>query len=62
MVSTQIDECAFIIAPECIGIYESPRTFLQIQVLPTLELQVALYAYMTVLVKQAAGLIRFNLT
>lgn len=62
MVATTIDECAFIIAPETIGIYESPRTFLQIQVLPTLEVQVALYGYMTVLVKQAAGLRRFNLT
>ena len=62
LVSTSIDESAFIIAPEAIGLYESPRIMLSIEVLPTLEFQVALYGYFTPLVKQAAGLIRYNLT
>ena len=62
MVNTKIDDSAFIIAPEAIGLYESPRIMLSIEVLPTLEFQVALYGYFTPLVKQAAGLIRYNLT
>jgi hypothetical protein len=62
MVATAIDDSAFVIAPETIGVYESARTFLEIQVLPTLEVQVAVYAYFTPLVKLAAGLRRFNLT
>ena len=62
MVNTKIDESAFLIAPEAIGLYESPRIMLSIEVLPTLEFQVALYGYFTPLVKQAKGLIRYNLT
>jgi len=62
MVNTKIDDSAFIIAPEAIGLYESPRIMLSIEVLPTLEFQVALYGYFTALTKQATGLIRYNLT
>ena len=62
MVNTRIDDSAFIIAPEAIGLYESPRIMLSIEVLPTLEYQVALYGYFTALTKQATGLIRYNLT
>lgn len=62
MVNTRIDDSAFIIAPEAIGLYESPRVMLSIEVLPTLEFQVALYGYFTALTKQATGLIRYNLT
>lgn len=59
-VATSVNESAFIIAPDSVGVYESPRTFLQIQVLPTLEVQVALYGYMAVVVKLAAGVRRYR--
>ena len=62
MVSTAADNSAFVIAPEAIGLYESSRTMLSIEVLPTLEYQVALYGYFTPLVKQAAGLILYDKT
>ena len=62
MVATAVDNSAFVIAPEAIGLYESPRIMLSIEVLPTLEYQVALYGYFTPLVKQALGLQRYNLT
>ena len=62
MVATALDNSAFVIAPESIGLYESSRTMLSIEVLPTLEYQVALYGYFTPLVKQAAGLILYDKT
>ena len=62
MVSTALDNSAFVIAPEAIGLYESSRIMLSIEVLPTLEYQVALYGYFTPLVKQATGLILYDKT
>lgn len=62
MVATALDNSAFVIAPESIGLYESSRTMLSIEVLPTLEYQVALYGYFTPLVKQATGLILYDKT
>jgi len=62
MVSTTIDESAFIVAPNSIGIYEqAPRT-LQVNQLGSLEIEVSMHGYLATIIKRATGLRRFNLT
>ena len=62
MVSTTIDESAFIIEPRSIEIYESPALTLSTNVPTTGEIELALYGFIAAGVTQAGGLRRFNLT
>jgi hypothetical protein len=62
MVSTVIDESAFIIEPGSIEIYESPALTLQTNVPTTGELEIMLYGYIAAQVTVAGGIRRFNLT
>ena len=60
--ATKIDDSAFIIAPEAVTWYEAPTTRLQVQIIETGQVRVGVYGYGSVLVKQAEGIRRFNLT
>lgn len=62
MVSTVIDESAFIIEPSSIEIYESPALTLQTNVPTTGEIELMLYGYIAAQVTVAGGIRRFNLT
>jgi len=62
VVSTTIDESAFIVAPECVTWYESPTSYFSVNIVGNMEVQTAIYGYGSALVKQAAGIRRFNLT
>ena len=62
MVSTSIDESAFIIEPNSIEIFESPALTLATNVPTTGEIELALYGYIAAGVTFAGGLRRFNLT
>ena len=62
MVSTSIDESAFIIEPNSIEIFESPALTLSTNVPTTGEIELALYGYIAAGVTFAGGLRRFNLT
>jgi hypothetical protein len=62
MVSTTIDESAFIIEPRSIEIFESQALTLAANVPTTGEIELMLYGYMAVGVTFAGGLRRFNLT
>jgi len=62
MVSTTIDESAFIIEPNSIEIFESPALTLSTNVPTTGEIEIALYGYIATGVTFAGGLRRFNLT
>lgn len=57
-----IDESAFIVAPDAVSVYESPTTRVQVQVVGSGQVEVALYGYLGIAVKQGAGVRRFNLT
>jgi HK97 family phage major capsid protein len=57
-----IDESAFIIARDAVSVYESPTTRVQVQVIGSGQVEVALYGYLAIAVKQGAGVRRFNLT
>lgn len=57
-----VDDSAFIIAPEAVTWYESGTTRLQVQMIETGQLRVGIYGYGSVLVKEATGIRRFNLT
>lgn len=61
MVDTVIDESAFIVAPECVTWYESPTSFFSVNVVSNMAVNTAIYGYGSALVKQAAGIRRFNL-
>jgi HK97 family phage prohead protease len=62
MVSTSIDESAFIIEPRSIEIFESPALTLATNVPTTGEIEIMLYGYIAAQATFAGGLRRFNLT
>jgi len=62
MVSTVIDESAFIIEKNSIEIYESPALTLQTNVPSTGEIELELFGFLAAGVTWAGGLRRFNLT
>jgi hypothetical protein len=62
MVSTTIDESAFIIEPRSIEIFESPALTLSANVPTSGEIELMLYGYVAAGVTFAGGLRRFNLT
>lgn len=62
VTSGVIDESAFIVAREAVSVYESPTTRVQVQVIGSGQVEVALYGYLGIAVKQGAGVRRFNLT
>jgi hypothetical protein len=62
MVSTDIDDSAFIIAPQAIAIYESPKLTLSVNVVATGEISVLLYGYFASKTLIATGLQRYDKT
>ena len=62
MVSTTIDDCAFITTPSAIAIYESPMLSLQTNITATGEIAIELYAYFATKTLVAGGLQRFDKT
>jgi len=62
VVSTTIDESAFVIVPEAISVFESPTAYMSVNVVANLQVQVALYGYMAFMANVGAGVRRFNLT
>jgi hypothetical protein len=62
MVSTTIDESAFICVPSAIAIYESPVLRLSTNVPTSGEIETMLYGYLATKTLVAGGLRRFNLT
>jgi HK97 family phage major capsid protein len=55
------DDCAFLVAPNTITWYESPTTTLQVQLLGTGQVQLALYGYGAIAVKKATGIRRLQI-
>ena len=62
MVSTTIDDCAFIVTPSAIAVYESPMLSLTTNITSTGEISVELYAYFAAKTLVAGGLQRFDKT
>ena len=62
MVATTSDDCAFIVTPSAIAIYESPKLTMSVNVVATGEVNVLLYGYFAVKTLIATGLQRYNLT
>jgi len=56
-----IDDSAFLVAPNSVTWYESPTTTLQVQLLGTGQVQLALYGYGAIAVKKATGIRRLNI-
>jgi len=62
VVSTTIDESAFVITPEAITVFESPTAYMSVNVVANLQIQVAIYGYMALMANVGAGVRRYNLT
>ena len=62
MVSTTIDESAFLIVPSAIELFESSQLQLSVNVPSTGEIEAMIYGYFCPIVTIAGGLRRFNLT
>jgi HK97 family phage prohead protease len=62
MVSTSIDESAFLIVPSAIEIFESSQLMLSVNVPSSGEIEAMIYGYFCPIVTIAGGLRRFNLT
>jgi len=62
MVSTSIDESAFLIVPSAIEIFESSQLQLSVNVPISGEIEAMIYGYFCPIVTIAGGLRRFNLT
>ena len=62
MVSTTIDESAFLIVPSAIEIFESSQLQLSVNVPSSGEIEAMIYGYFCPIVTIAGGLRRFNLT
>jgi HK97 family phage major capsid protein len=60
--ATWVDDSAFIIAPDCVSVYESNTTRLQVNLIETGQVRISLYGYMAIAVKQADGIRRLNIT
>jgi HK97 family phage major capsid protein len=60
--TTWADDSAFIIAPDCVSVYESPTTRLQVNLIETGQVRISLYGYMAIAVKQADGIRRLNIS
>lgn len=54
-----IDDSAFLVAPDAVGIWESPTTQLRVNVLGTGQVELALYGYFAVEVLKAHGVREF---
>jgi HK97 family phage major capsid protein len=55
-----VDDSAWVVAPEAVTFYEAPKTNLSVQVLGNGQLNVGVYGYYAIAVKQGAGIRRFN--
>ena len=62
MVSTTIDDSAFIVVPSAIAIYESPVLRLSTNVPTSGEIELMLYGYLATKTLVSGGLQRYNLT
>lgn len=62
MVSTNIDESAFLIVPSAIEIFESSQLQLSVNIPSSGEIEAMIYGYFCPIVTIAGGLRRFNLT
>ena len=62
VVSTNIDDSAFIVVPSSVAIYESPVLQLSTNVPTSGEIETMLYGYMAVKTITAGGVRRFNMT
>ena len=62
MVSTSIDDAAFIVVPSSIAIYESPVLRLSTNVPTSGEIELMLYGYLATKTLVSGGLQRFNMT
>ena len=58
--TTAADNSAFVIVPEAATWYESPTSYFSVNNVSNMEVQMAIYGYGSLLVKQPKGIRRFN--
>jgi HK97 family phage prohead protease len=61
-VTTTADDSAIILAPEAFTVYMSPSAYMSVNVVSNLQVQVAIYSYMSTIAKMPKGILRWNFT
>ena len=61
MAAGVVDNSAFIIAPEAATWFASPTAYMSVNIVNSMEVQTAIYGYGSLIVKQAAGIRKFNI-
>jgi hypothetical protein len=59
-VSGLIDNSSYIVSPESYTTYESPTTRLQVQVLGSGQVEIAVYGYLAIAIKNPLAIRKFN--
>ena len=60
-VSGLIDNSSYIVSPDAYTTYESPTTRLQVQVLGSGQVEIAVYGYLAVAIKNPLAIRKFNI-
>jgi len=61
-VTTTADDSAIILAPEAFTVYTAPSAYMSVNVVSNLQIQVAIYTYMSTIAKMPKGIRRWNFT
>jgi HK97 family phage prohead protease len=61
-VTTTADDSALILAPEAFTVYMSPSAYMSVNVVSNLQVQVAIYCYMSTIAKMPKAIRRWNFT
>ena len=62
MTAGVVDNSAFILAPEAFTVYESPQAYMSVNVVSNLQVQIAIYGFMSTIAKIPNGICRLNIT
>ena len=59
-VTTTADDSALILAPEAFTVYMAPSAYMSVNVVSNLQIQVAIYTFMSTIAKMPKGIRRWN--
>jgi HK97 family phage prohead protease len=62
MTAGVADNSAFILAPEAFTVYESPQAFMSVNKVSNLQVEIAIYGFMSTIAKIPNGICRLNIT
>jgi len=61
MTAGVADNSAFILAPEAFTVYESPQAYMSVNKVSNLQVEIAIYGFMSTIAKIPYGICRLNI-